>query len=308
MIDLCGSRTKTSLDPGAKIRYDDSAGLNYRRFVVSYRMKILQVLAFSFIGIYFLGILLLFVFQTRLIFYPRRLSRVVKFDLRPQDEEVFIKCADGVIINGIFYRGDREDVVLYFHGNAGDLSGWQFVAEDFYHSGFSVLVIDYRGYGKSEGKISEKGFYADAEAAYGFLVQKKDFNPQDIIIYGRSVGSGVAVHLAATYPNKGLVLEAPYSSLGALADSKVPFFFPSVYLRYQFNNERRINSTRAPLIVVHGSADELIPPSEGKILYDKFKGRKEFVLVNGGAHNDLGDFPAYQHFLTDILPNFFDKE
>ena len=270
-------------------------------------MKFLQILAFGFIGIYFLGILLLYLFQTRLIFYPGKLSRDVKFDLRPQDEEVFIKCADGITINGIFYRGDRDDVILYFHGNAGDLSGWQFAAEDFYTQGFSVLIIDYRGYGKSEGTISEKGFYADAEAAYGFLVQKKNFNPQDIIIYGRSIGSGVAVHLAATYPNKGLVLEAPYSSLGALADSKVPFFFPSVYLHYTFHNERRINSIRASLIIVHGSADTLIPPSEGKVLYDKFKGRKEFVLVNGGAHNDLGDFPDYKYFLTNTLPRFFDQ-
>jgi uncharacterized protein len=270
-------------------------------------MKFLQVLAFAVIGIYFLAMLLLYLFQTRLIFYPGKLSRDVKFKLRHQDEEVYIKCADGVTINGIFYRGDRDDVILYFHGNAGDLSGWQFVAEDFYASGFSVLLIDYRGYGKSEGNISEKGFYADAEAAYGFLVQKKGFNPQDIIIYGRSIGSGVAVHLAATYPNKGLVLEAPYTSLGSLADTKVPFFFPSVYLHYTFNNERRINSIKAPLIVVHGSNDTLIPPGEGRILYEKFKGRKAFVLVNGGAHNDLGDFEEYKHFLTDILPVFFDQ-
>jgi uncharacterized protein len=270
-------------------------------------MKILQIIAFSFIGIYFLGILLLYTFQTRLIFYPGRLAKNFRFKLRGQDEEIFFKTEDGVMINALFFRGDRDDVILYFHGNAGDLSGWQFAAEDLLKSGCSVMLIDYRGYGKSEGVVSEKGFYLDAEAAYGYLIQEKNFNPQDVIIYGRSVGTGVAVHLAARYPNKGLVLEAPYTSLGNLADTKVPFFFPSVYLRYTFHNERRINSIRGPLIVVHGTEDTLIPPSEGQILYDKFNGKKRLLLIAGAAHNDLSDHDEYHDFIAHILPSFFDN-
>jgi uncharacterized protein len=268
-------------------------------------MKVLQIIAFVIVGLYFAFAILLYILQTRLIFFPVKLPKDFKFQLRDIGEEVFLTSADGEKVNALFYRGTGEDVVLYFHGNAGNLSGWQFVAEDFTTSGYNILIIDYRGYGKSTGSISEPGFYSDAEAAYGFLVQEKGFNPQDIIIYGRSIGTGVAVHLATRFPNKGLVLESAYTSLGALVDDKVPFFFPSLYLKYSFNNVKKINQVKSPVIFVHGTNDTLIPSSHSEYLYQIFNGRKKLILVSKGEHNDLNSFEEYHHFLREVLPQFF---
>jgi pimeloyl-ACP methyl ester carboxylesterase len=210
-------------------------------------MYILKIIATTIIVIFFIAVIALYIFQTRLIFYPGKLSKNHRFNLRPTDKEVFLKTSDDETIHGIFYRGYRSEIILYFHGNAGDLKGWQFAVEDLIDLGYNVLLIDYRGYGKSTGTISEKGFYADAEAAYQFVMHQKDFTIKDIIIYGRSVGTGVAVELASRHKVKGLILESPYTSLKKLANEKLPFFFPSLYLRYNFDNLKKINQVKFPI-------------------------------------------------------------
>lgn len=269
-------------------------------------MNVLKIFAAIIIVVFVVLVILLYVMQTKLIFYPGKLSQQYKFRLRPGDEEVFINTDDGEKINGLFYRGTRKEVILYFHGNAGDLSGWQFAAEDFTAFDYSVLIIDYRGYGKSSGSISEKGFYEDARASYQFLQLEKGFSYSDIIIYGRSVGTGVAIELAANNSCKGLVLESPYTSLGSLANEKLPFFFPSLYLKFRFNNLAKINLVKCPVVFLHGSKDELIPPSHTEKLFEKFTGEKKMILVDQGSHNDLNAFQEYQIFLSEVLPFFFE--
>jgi uncharacterized protein len=267
-------------------------------------MQLLKTLAFGIVILYTIVIIILYVLQTRLIFYPGRLSG--NFRLNPGGaEEIFFNTSDGERISALYFRGTRPEVILYFHGNAGDLNGWKFVAGDFTAWGYGVLIIDYRGYGKSSGEISEKGFYNDAEAACDFLIQDKKVSPDNIIVYGRSVGSGVAVELASKRSFKGLVLEAPYTSLPVLANEKLPFFFPSLYLKYRFDNIRKINNVKSPVIFIHGTKDTLIPPSHSERLFDEFKGKKKMILVTGGSHNDLNAYPEYQVFLSEGLSQFF---
>jgi fermentation-respiration switch protein FrsA (DUF1100 family) len=268
-------------------------------------MKAAQYIAAAVIFIYIIAVILLYIFQTKLIFHPGKLSKDFKFKLSPEDDEVFLKTSDGLQINGLFFHGTRHEVILYFHGNAGDLSGWRFVAEDFTAQGYPVMMIDYRGYGKSEGHFSEEGFYHDAEAAYAYLVNTKGFATQDIIVYGRSVGTGVAVHLANKYKVNGLVLESPYTSFGQLANEKLPFFFPSLYLDYKFNNAEKIGTVKCPVILIHGERDSLIPPSHSKKLLTKIKSKSKLILVPQGSHNDLNSFSEYQSFLQKDLPEFF---
>ena len=267
-------------------------------------MNTLKTIAWIVIIVYVMVVALLYALQARLIFYPGRLEPDFKFRLGDDDNEVYYQTEDGETINGLFFGGWGSDVVLYFHGNAGDLGGWQFVAEDFTAHGFNVMMIDYRGYGKSSGKISERGFYQDGVGAYQYLL-KKGFNPENIIVYGRSIGSGVAVDVASKYPCKGLILEAPFSSLKKLADEKLPFFFPSFYLKFRFDNIRKINRVNCPIIFLHGTIDSLIPPSHSRSLFKKFSGRKELILVDGASHNDLHTFSRYADFLKDVLPVFF---
>jgi uncharacterized protein len=271
-------------------------------------MLILKYIALIIVLLYVLGAALLFFFQTRLIFHPSRLSKNYKFKNIPFREEVFFKTDDGETINGLFFPGQNKDqVILYFHGNAGDLSGWQFAAEDLLPSGLSVFIVDYRGYGKSTGSISEKGFYRDADAAYKFLTTKKKIRPDSILIYGRSIGSGVAVELARQKKCAGLILESAYSSLSKLANEKVPFFFPSLYLRTKFNNLQKIKSVKAPVFFVHGFDDTLVPPTHSKILYDSVDTKKEILLIDKAQHNDISSFPEYQDFISNTLPTFFFK-
>jgi uncharacterized protein len=268
-------------------------------------MKVAKVLACIIIIIYFAVIIALYAFQTRFIFHPGKLTRDFKFKLGDDDEEIFLATSDGEDINALFYQGTRDEVILYFHGNAGDLSGWHFVAEDFVGQGYSIFIVDYRGYGKSSGKISEAGFYKDAEAAFNFLTTTKTYTPQDIIIYGRSIGSGVAVELASKHKTKGLVLESPYTSLSSLANEKLPLMFPSLYLKYTFNNFKKIEAVESPVILIHGTLDTLIPPDHSKKLLTKIKTKSKIILVEGGAHNDLNSFASYQNFIEKDLNDFF---
>jgi uncharacterized protein len=265
----------------------------------------LKIVAYIIIGLYVTCIFLLYLFQTKIIFHPGSLAKSFPFRLDQNGQEVFIETKDKEIINGLFYRGSKNSVILYFHGNAGDLSGWQFVAEDFTQVGFNVLIIDYRGYGKSTGAISENGMYADAQAAYDYLIEEKNFTPSEIIIYGRSIGTGVAVWLASEQKVSGLVLEAPYTSLPELANEKLPLFFPSLYLNYRFNNLSLINKVRNPIIFIHGQADALIPSRHSETLYHAFKGRKQMITIANGSHNDLNGFPEYEEFIGKTIDEFF---
>jgi fermentation-respiration switch protein FrsA (DUF1100 family) len=266
-------------------------------------MQVLKAIAGFVILIYFLVVGLLYALQTKLIFYPTKLPANFKF--REGATEVNLKTSDSETIHALFFKGSTEDVILYFHGNAGDLSGWQFVAEDFTLVGYNVMIIDYRAYGKSSGNISEDGLYKDAQSAFNFLIQK-GFTAKNIIIYGRSIGSGVAVELASRQPCKGLVLEAPFSSLKRLANEKLPFFFPSLYLKYSFDNVGKIKDVNSPVLFIHGQADTLIPLAHTTKLFEEFRGKKKKVIIPAAQHNDVNTFPEYEQLIIKEFREFFD--
>ena len=260
----------------------------------------------SILLIYAFLLLLAYIFQARLIFYPGKLPDDYSFNLPEDAEEVRLITDDGKSITGLFYPGSLPEVILYFHGNAGDLSGWQYISEDFTRHGFSFLIIDYRGYGKSTGTLSESGLCADAEAAYRYLLDSKGFSARQILLYGRSIGTGVAVELAANNMTGGLILEAPFTSLKKLAAQKMPVFLPFLLLRYSFNNMEKINRVNVPLLILHGDHDNLIPPSHGRALLDRFGGKKKLVIIENGRHNDLNHFEKYHSVLRNIVPEFFE--
>lgn len=265
-------------------------------------MHLLRVFAFVCIILYFLIAILLWLFQSRLIFHPGVLSAGYKFTAG-RAHEVFFETSDGERLNGLYFSNGGKHVILYFHGNAGNLSGWQHVAEDFASTGYDFFIIDYRGYGKSSGKITEKGLYLDAQAAYHYLIER-GFTPQNILIYGRSLGSGIAVDLASKKPCQGLILESPYASFTRLANEKFPLFFPSLYLNYRFDSMAKINQVRSPVIFVHGADDTLIPAIHSSLLFERFNGKKKLIIVPHGSHNDLNAFREYDKFVRDF-PDFF---
>jgi uncharacterized protein len=264
-------------------------------------MNSVKTILLVIVIIYVTCIVLLYLLQTKLIFFPEKLPETFKYT--SSGTELFLETSDHEKINALFFRGTRPEVILYCHGNAGSLDNWQFVAEDFKNAGYSVLIFDYRGYGKSTGSISEEGVYNDALSCYEYL--REHYKESEIIVYGRSIGTGVAVNLCSKREVKGLVLEAAYTSLVNLAREKFGLFFPGIYLRTRFDNIAKINQIKCPLLLIHGTEDSLIPPSESQLLLNAFNGKKKLFLIKGGGHNDLSSFSEYQKIVNSELPVFF---
>lgn len=238
--------------------------------------------------------------QTKLIFHPKKLESNFQFKNNSKFKEVNLTTSDGITINSLFFPMKSEKVILYLHGNAGCLDSWQHVFNNFKSLEYNFFIIDYRGYGKSSGDISEKGLYLDAEAAYKYL-NSIGFKDDQIIIYGRSIGTGVATDLAQNKKINALILETPFTSMQQLAQDKFPYLFPSLFLKYKFDNIDKINNISAPLLIIHGKQDEVIPFEHGKALYNHYNSNKLFLEVETGKHNDLSEFPEFSQGILIFL-------
>ncbi|NJK61758.1 MAG: alpha/beta hydrolase [Synechococcaceae cyanobacterium SM2_3_1] len=190
--------------------------------------------------------------------------------------------------------------LIYIHGNAEDLGHIEPILTQLYTLGFSIFAYDYRGYGTSDGRPSERNAYRDAEAVYNYLTAEKGIAPSRIIPYGRSVGGGSAVDLASRHPVGGLILESTFTSAFRVV---LPF---SILPFDKFTNLRKLSRIQCPLLVIHGEADEVIPVSHGKRLYDSATVPKLSLWVEGAGHNDLfwvvGDqYPTILHSFLDLV-------
>ena len=245
--------------------------------------------------------------QERFIFFPEKLPGDFDYRLPKNAQELFIDTPDGETINGILFRApSSKGVVVYFHGNAGSLSSWQFVSEDIVPLGFDILVIDYRGYGKSTGKISEKGLYLDAEASFDKLASL-GYEEDGIVVYGRSLGTGVAFNLVGERKAGALILESPFTSMPELASVLVPIPLPDLLVSYKFKSLEKAPNVDIPTLVLHGDNDDLIPFSQGRRIFDALTVKqKTLAVIEGGGHNNLGQFPEYhravKNFLDELAP------
>jgi len=219
--------------------------------------------------------------------------------------DCYFKTTDGLTLHGWFVPTDASDnMLVWLHGNAGNithrLDNLKILQE--YH--FSIFIFDYRGYGKSEGKPSENGLYIDAESAYDFLVQTKKFSPENIVLFGRSLGGSVAVELALRRKSAGLILESSFTSMAAIARQVAPFLPTTKILKMKFNTLNKIPKINVPVLIIHGEQDELIPFSHGQKLYEAANQPKFFYPVANAGHNDLyligGQtyFERVAHFVT----------
>lgn len=239
-----------------------------------------------------------YLFQEYLIFHPIKLSADFKFTY--EAEERFVEVAKGVRLNALHFKTDNaRGVVLYFHGNAGNLSEWGSVSENFLPLGYDVFVYDYRGYGKSQGKIrTEHELHSDAEAMLALLA--KEYPADKIILFGRSLGSGMAVRLAAKHKVKALLLESPYFNLADIGRVHYPFIPVRFLLRYPLRNDLYLPQVRCPVYIVHGTADEVIPWQSGRKLAGQLPSSKMLVIDNGD-HNNLSTFMIYREFLAEAF-------
>ena len=216
-----------------------------------------------------------------------------------------LRTADGLDVLAWFRPAidDRKPVIVYFHGNAGHIGDRAYKMRPLLDAGFGVLLLSYRGYGGSPGSPSEDGLYADARAAIGFL-SRQGVGPERIVIYGESMGSGVAVQIATETPPAALILEAPFTSLTKVAFEKVPYIPVPLLIRDRFDSLSKISRIHAPLLVIHGHRDQTVRVDHGRRLLAAANEPKRGVFVPEAGHTDLYDFGVAQHvagFIADTV-------
>jgi alpha-beta hydrolase superfamily lysophospholipase len=269
---------------------------------VSLRWRWLLRTLLSLGAAYAAVLVLLAVGQEKLLFAPRTLPAEHRFDLGPDVEEVWVDV-DGARLNALHLRRPgARGVVFYLHGNAGHLQSW-FVNLDWWRrQGVDLFMLDYRGFGKSGGRIqSEAQLHADVRAAWDtMLARYGNAAPPVRVLFGRSLGTGLALHLAPHARPDLSILVSPYLSLHALAGEIYPWV-PRALLRYPMRSDRALAEGREPVLILHGDDDALIPPEHGQRLAALAPERARFVLIPGADHNDLQNHAAYLQTLERTL-------
>lgn len=244
---------------------------------------------------------MLFFFQEKLIFLPTKLPIDYIFSFSQPFKEFNLTTEDGAVLNALhFIQESPKGLILYFHGNAGALSRWGSITTFFVEQGYDVIVMDYRTYGKSTGKLSEMALYKDAQLFYDHAL--KLYPENDIILYGRSLGTGIAAQIAAQNNPRQLLLEAPYYSLQAIAKERYPFLPVNWLLNYRLPSYKFVQTVTVPITIFHGTEDGVVPYKSGKRLYDAIpNSEKKLYSITGGEHNNLAEFPAYQQGIEETL-------
>jgi len=250
----------------------------------------------------FLGFM--FVKQADMVFYPLPEIRDAPSNWGIDYENVNFDTLDkSAKLHGWFVpKTGARKTVLFFHGNAGNISQRIESIKIFHDAGVNVFIIDYRGYGMSTGKPSEEGLYDDARSAWQYLTQTKGISASHIVIFGRSLGGVVATQLASEVSAAGLIVESSFSSARDVARHLMPFLSKLVYLRYSFDAETAIRKVKSPLLVLHSPADDIIPFKLGRKVYDAGNNPKTFYEMTGDHNTGFQDSqPGYQQVLEKFL-------
>jgi len=243
----------------------------------------------------------LYFLQEKLLFLPTVLEQDYKFKFERPFDELFLEPAENVKINALHFKAENpKGVILYFHGNAGDLSRWGHMAEYLVVKNYDVLIMDYRSYGKSIGRLDEQSFYKDAQFCYDYLLQQ--YPEEQITLYGRSLGTGIATYLASKNKPEQLILETPYFSVLDVAKHRFPIFPVEMLLKYKFPSNEFIQNVECPITIFHGTDDGIVPYSSAEKLSKVApKNLTNFITIEGGGHNDLVEFEAYHKQIAQVL-------
>jgi len=241
--------------------------------------------------------------QESLIFYPEILPPDYRFSFSAPFAEATVPVTGATLNTVLFKAPSAKGVILYFHGNAGSLRTWGEVAGEFTSRGYDILIPDYRGFGKSTGTIAnEKQMLADGLEVYGYL--KKSYPENRIILYGRSIGTGLATFVARSGNPGMLILESPFFSLTDLASYHYPFLpktLISLFLKYPFRTDLWIPEVTCPVYLIHGTGDDIIPFDASARLELLIKSPHKLIRIEGGGHNNLSDHSTYDRELALIL-------
>jgi len=265
-------------------------------------------LEYAVIGVVVVHLLLVGCEMKDFIFFPEPLISGTPQSVGLAFEDVYVTTSDGVRINGWYVPvAGSTTTLLWFHGNAGNLSDRVHQLRQLHDQlGVNMFMIDYREYGRSEGAVSEAGTYRDAEAALVFLRGRSDPSGTRIVYYGQSLGSAVAVELARRAPPDGLILESPFLSIQEMTKVVMPYLPIGVLVLTKYDSLSKIGEIHAPLLILHGDRDEVVPYAQGRRLFDAANEPKRFYTISGAHHNDTymmggeGYFTALREFLASL--------
>jgi alpha-beta hydrolase superfamily lysophospholipase len=238
--------------------------------------------------------------QEELIFFPTKLPTNYTFRFNSNFEERYITSPDGGNLHGVLFKTEAPaGLIFYLHGNTGALDVWGELANAYTSLNYDIFMLDYRGYGKSEGSISsEKQFHEDVQLAYETL--KKDYPEEKIIILGYSIGTATAARLASVNHPKMLILQAPYYSLVDLAQKLYPMV-PASIIKYKFKTHEYVDKIKAPVVLIHGDQDETVYYGSSLKLKQHLKPSDKLVTLKGQLHNGFTENPEYMDALRQVI-------
>lgn len=263
-------------------------------------LLILKWLIIPGLGAYLLLCMLMYFRQESFIFHPHKLPQNFRFSFEYEHEEVFIDTPDGERLHALKFAADSsKGLIFYLHGNAGALDGWGTIAGTYLSLGYDFFIMDYRGFGKSTGKIrSEEMFFDDVRLMFEHA--SAGYNPDNIVIIGYSIGAVPAALVASEYTVRKLILKAPFYSAAQLQRETFPLL-PGFLLKYPLKTHYYLNETDVPVVIIHGDADEVIPLRHGQKLAREFKDGDTLIVLPFQTHNGMNHNPEFHDALRNIF-------
>ncbi len=246
------------------------------------------------------GCILLYFYQENLIFHPEKLNKSFQFTFDQKFEEKTITARDGEKLSGVLLRvPDSKGLIFYLHGNGGSVNSCGIVAETFTRLNYDVFMLDYRGYGKSEGEITQEAqTHQDVQTAYDEL--KKSYPENKIRVLGYSIGTGFAAKLASNNSPKLLILHAPYYNLTDLMKHKYPIA-PTFILKYKLKTNEYLKKCKMPVVIFHGEKDHGIYTGSSLKLQKEFKSSDTLILLKDVDHNGIIKSAEYQQLIPGLV-------
>jgi len=264
--------------------------------IIKVALRLIAVTALIFITV----VLLFYFFQEKILFYPQKLSSDYVFDYVEKYEEIYIETRDNIKLHGLLFKADSSrGLVFYLHGNAGSLSTWGRVAQPFLANNYDCFVLDYRGYGKSEGEISsEEQFLSDVNTVYQQMV--KLYDEDNVIVVGYSIGTGPAAYLTTVNNPSRLILKAPYNNMIYMLQLYYSWL-PEAGLRYKLTTDDYLLDNKLPVIIFHGDNDTLIPYKCSLELQEAFDDDDHLITLHKQGHNGISKNTQYLTAIDSIL-------
>jgi alpha-beta hydrolase superfamily lysophospholipase len=266
-------------------------------FIIGYKLlSVLKVLLLIYICL----CLVIYLFQEKLVFFPQKLDQNYRFKFNGKYEEVFIDTKENTRLHGILFKAENsKGLIFYLHGNAGSLASWGEVAGLYTSLNFDIYILDYHGFGKSEGKIkSLKQLTSDIQHVYDEIT--KNYDEENVIILGYSIGTGLASKLSADNNPKLLILQAPYYSLKELVRNKIRII-PAFLLKYKLTNIDHLKNCKMPVYIFHGDKDEVIHYKSSLKLKKELKNKVMLITLKNMGHNGITDNNDYISALGELL-------